>query len=277
MFLKTLTCWPLIFYEIHVPPTSQLPGFSFYVLRSPHPLGDHAWLLNRLRGDGSSLRCVGFAWPSSETRSGGIPSACRLWGLPGQCGGEGCMHMWESLAWRCTVCNGFKPKYEDQELTPCLKALSTHCSAQRLQQQAPCQTALWFIPCSQQCWNMVQGWVPTAACSVWPLFSSPHQFTAVAHVPEKLPGLRGLMPKPVADGRAVSTVYALNLAILHILTCIFLWHWYCSWQGLCSPHIMPNCHETTPSLFLPWLHLFFIHLLEPRPRASANLLKWIDW
>lgn len=99
----------------------------------------------------------------------------------------------------------------------------------------------------------------------------------LAHVHERIPKLAGLMAKPVADGRAVSTVHALNLAILHILACVFLWTLMLLLQGWCSPDIMPNCHETTPNLFLPWLHLFFIHLLEPRPRASAHFLKQIDW
>lgn len=162
---------------------------------------------------------------AAEMRSGGIPGACRLWGLPGQPGGrDACT--WESRQHedaQSAMASSLNVECEDQELTPCLKGLSTHCSAQLQQQQAPCQTALWFIPCSQQCWHTVQGWVLTAACPVWPLCSSPCQFAAIAHVHEKIRDPEGLMPKPVTDGRAVSTVYALNLAILHILTYISLW------------------------------------------------------
>lgn len=216
---------------------------------------------------------------AAEMRSGGIPGACRLWGLPGQPGGrDPCT--WENPQHedaQPAVASSLNVECEDQGLTPCLKGLSTHRSAHLPQQQAPCQAALWFIPCSQQCWHTVQGWVPTAACSVWALFSSPRRFVAIAHVHEKIPDPWGLMPKAVTDGRAVNTLYALNLAILHILTCVFLWTLMLCRQGWCSPDTTPDCHKTTPSLFLPWLHLFFVHLQEPRPRVSAHLLKWIDW
>lgn len=157
---------------------------------------------------------------------------------------------------------------EDQEPTPYLIALRIHCSAQPLQQQAPCQTAPWFIPCSQQCWHTVQCWVPTAACSVLPLFSSPRQFDVIAHVHEKIPELRGLMPKPVADGRAVKTVYALNQAILHVLTCVFLWTlilflagWVSSWHHA----QLPRNHTQFISAQAP-------SLLHPSSGAQAQHL-----
>lgn len=61
------------------------------------------------------------------------------------------------------------------------------------------------------------------AFSVLPLFSSSRQSHATVHVHEKSPELRGLIPKAVIDGETVNTVYALNMANLHILTCVSLW------------------------------------------------------
>lgn len=91
------------------PTTSQPPGFSFSILRCPNLIGDDAWFLNRLRGDGCSLRCIGFACHSCRDKWGHTQSLQAMT-TPWPAWGEGCMHMWESSAWKCTVCNGFKHK-----------------------------------------------------------------------------------------------------------------------------------------------------------------------
>lgn len=271
MFLKTLTCLPLVFYVIHIPPASQPSGFSASILRCPNLLGDDVWFLNRLRWVLFEVYWVCLTYLQRwEVVAYLVPAGCKD-SLASVGGRDSCTcESPQPEDAQSAMASSLNVVCGDQELTPCLKALSSHCSAQLLQQQAPCQTAPWCIPCSQQCWHTVQCWVPTAACSVWPLFSSPHQFDAIAHVHEKIPELRGLMPNLWLMEKLWTLSVSQTWQSWLVSSC---GHCFCSWKGWCSPNIPPNCHETTPSLFVLWLHLFFIHLLEPRPRASAHLLK----